>query len=84
MNAFLVSIHARGMATVALYGLDGGGVRYLRNIAVTGRALERAVNRLIKTFLRDKQRDRLAVTLLLQIFDTVAAETNVLCHGLRP
>ena len=77
MNAFLVSVHARRMATVALYGLDGGGVRHLRNIAVTGRAFECTMNRLIKTFLRDKQRDRLAVTLLLQAFDTVTAETNL-------
>lgn len=44
VNTFGVSFHARSMAGIALYRLQFGFVRQLRNISMTGRALEHAMD----------------------------------------
>ena len=84
VSTFAVGFHARSMAGLARRRLKLGFVRQLRNIAMTARALECAMNRLLEDVLVDLQRDVLAISGLLHSRRAVATETSFFRDWLRP
>lgn len=84
VNTLRVSFHARSMASITLHRLQFGLVRYLGNIAMATRALERTMNRLVEGVLIDLKRNVFAVAGLLHSRHAVTGQTSILCHRLRP
>src|SRR3989338_5960277 len=83
MNALRVGLEGIRMTGGALYGFQFWSVGNLRDIAMTGRAIQRPMNGSGKPFSLDVERNGLARSDLLQPLDPVARKTDLPGDSLR-
>jgi len=82
VNAFAIGFHARSVAGFTLNRLQLRLMRYLRNVGVTGCAVERTVNGFPPRLWFDLQRNFFAIPKFFQPRCAVTAETSIFSYRL--